>query len=156
VKNCPRSVIKLVPQKLAVHRVCSAMEKGQAVHDNCMSGCIACGKCVKVCHFGAITLKNHLPEINYARCMGCMQCADSCPTGALKANEHLRRHAMIHYPECNGCDICMDVCHFDAIRGGEGESHFVIEWNCVGCGWCAEVCPHGCIELLPGGAFKKK
>lgn len=155
-KTCPRSVIELVPRKLAVHRVCSSVEKGPAVYDNCMSGCISCGKCVRVCHFGAITLKNGLPEINYSRCMGCMQCADSCPTGALKVNEPLRRHAMIHYPECNGCDICMDVCHFDAIRGEPGESHSVIEWNCVGCGWCSEVCPHGCIEMLPGGPFKKK
>lgn len=155
VKNCPRSVISLVPQKLAVHCLCSARERAQTVRENCVSGCIACGKCVKVCHFGAITIKNNLPEINYSRCMGCMQCADSCPTGALKANEQLRRHAMIHYPKCTGCDICSDVCHFGAIIGKEGESHSVIEWNCVGCGWCSEVCPNDCIEMLPGGPFKK-
>ena len=154
--TCPRGVIELVGRKQAVRVTCSATDKGPVVRENCVSGCIACGKCVKACLFNAIQLKNNLPVIDHRRCMGCMQCADSCPTGALGANEGLRRHAMIHYPECTGCDNCGVVCHFGAIIGAEGESHSVIEWNCVGCGWCEEVCPHGCIELLPGGPYKKK
>ncbi len=156
VNACPRSVIRMASRRRAVLSVCSALDRGQMVRDNCISGCIACGKCARVCHFGAIKMKNNLPEIDAKRCMGCMQCADSCPTGALRANEKLRRHAMIHYPECSGCDICGAVCHFGAIIGGEGEKHSVIEWNCVGCGWCAEVCRHGCVEMLPGGPYRKK
>ena len=152
---CPRSVIAMVRRKRAVLSVCSAKEKGQFVRDNCSAGCISCGKCVRVCLFGAIKMKDELPAIDAERCMGCMQCADTCPTGALKANEALRRHAMIHYPECTGCDSCGTVCHYGAIIGAEGEQHSVIEWNCVGCGWCEEVCPHGCIEMLPGGPYRK-
>ena len=154
--TCPRGVIRLVPRKRAVLSVCSALDRGQMVRENCNSGCIACGKCARECHFGAIKMKDNLPEIDYDKCMGCMQCADNCPTGALRANESLRRHAMIHYPKCTGCDVCTDVCHFDAIIGGEGRRHSVIEWNCVGCGWCEEVCPSGCVEMLPGGPYKKK
>ena len=156
VEACPRSVIRLSPRMRPVQSLCSALDKGQAVKQNCAAGCIACGLCARVCKFGAITMKKNLPEINPAKCMGCMQCADLCPTGALQANEALRRHAMIHYPECTGCDICGCVCMYGAILGGEGEHHSVIEWNCVGCGWCAEVCPHGCIEMLRGEPFAGK
>lgn len=156
INTCPRSVIQMVPEKHAVVRTCSAMEKGKVVRDNCTAGCIGCGKCARTCKFGAITMVNDLPVIDYEKCVGCMQCADGCPTGALGANEALRKHAIIHYPDCTGCGECKNVCQFSAIAGVEGEKHSVIEWNCVGCGACEPVCPHGCIEMLPGGAYGKK
>ena len=155
VDACPRSVIQLTPKKHAVHGACSAMERGKVVTKYCNAGCIACGKCARVCKFGALTMRDNLPEINSNLCVGCMQCADSCPTGALLANEALRRHAMIHYPECTGCNACSEVCNFNAILGGAGEKHSVIEWNCVGCGRCSEVCQHDCIEMLSGGRYHK-
>ena len=126
------------------------------MRDNCVAGCIGCGKCEKSCKFGALKLVNFLPDIDLDKCVGCMQCADNCPTGALQSNEALRRHAVIHYPDCTGCGECQKVCQFEAIAGAEGEHHSVIEWNCVGCGKCAEVCEHGCVEMRAGGIYKKR
>ncbi|HIU33816.1 MAG TPA: RnfABCDGE type electron transport complex subunit B [Candidatus Pullichristensenella excrementigallinarum] len=156
VAACPRGVLQLRPAEHPVHSTCSAMEKGKVVRDNCTAGCIGCGKCAKMCKFGALTLKNNLPEIDLEKCVGCMQCADNCPTGALAANDALRRHAVIHYPDCTGCGDCKAACLFDAIAGEPSQRHSVIEWNCVGCAKCFDACTHGCIEMLPGGIYKRR
>lgn len=155
VNACPRGVLQLMPVNHPVHRTCSAMEKGKVVRDNCLAGCIGCGKCERSCKFGALVLKDNLPQIDLSKCVGCMSCADNCPTGALKSNDALRRRALIHYPACTGCGDCKTACKFDAILGEEGQHHSVIDWNCVGCGACEAACTHGCIQMLPGAKFKK-
>ena len=156
IDTCPRSVIQMVPIKHAVQGMCSAMDSGKLVRDNCIAGCIGCGKCARLCKFGAITMKNKLPDIDMTKCVGCMMCADNCPTGALRANEDLRRHAVIHYNDCDGCGKCKEACQFDAIVGAPGEKHAVIEWNCVGCGRCVDACQHGCAEMRPGGIYRTR
>ncbi len=156
VDICPRSVIQLVPKNHVVHGVCSAMDRGRVVREYCVAGCISCGKCERMCKFGALKMKDNLPNIDMSLCVGCMQCADNCPTGSLKANEKLRKHAIIHYNDCIGCGDCTNVCQFNAIAGAPGEKHSIIEWNCVGCSRCSYACPNDCIEMVTGGVFKKR
>lgn len=148
VSACPRGVLALMPVEHPVHRMCSAMERGKVVRDNCSAGCLGCGKCERSCKFGALKLVNLLPEIDLSKCVGCMCCADNCPTGALKANEALRRHAVIRYGECIGCGACEAACQFGAIAGTAGQPHSVIEWNCVGCGACERACPQHCVQMV--------
>jgi len=50
----------------------------------CKAGCIGCGKCEKVCAFGAITIDNHLAYIDPEKCKLCRKCVNECPTGAIK------------------------------------------------------------------------
>ena len=50
----------------------------------CKAGCIACGKCAKVCPFGAITVENNLAYIDPLKCKLCRKCVNECPTGAIK------------------------------------------------------------------------
>ena len=50
--------------------------------------CRACGKCVAVCEFNALTLKETADRgmavlVNEALCKGCGSCAAVCPTGAI-------------------------------------------------------------------------
>jgi heterodisulfide reductase subunit A len=51
--------------------------------------CIGCGRCEKVCSYGAITLSgkpNDLKSsVNPALCKSCGSCAAECPTGAARA-----------------------------------------------------------------------
>lgn len=154
VDSCPRSVLKLMPASHPVHRICSAMERGKIVRDNCTAGCIGCGKCQRSCKFGALTMVDNLPEIDLDKCVGCMSCADNCPTGALKSNDALRRRALINFSKCTGCDACAQACQFDAIVKNENGQHTVVDWNCVGCGKCAEACQHGCIRLVQTVRYK--
>ncbi|MBR4969218.1 MAG: 4Fe-4S binding protein, partial [Alistipes sp.] len=50
----------------------------------CKAGCIGCGKCSKVCEFGAITVENNLAFIDSTKCRLCRKCVAECPTGAIK------------------------------------------------------------------------
>ena len=56
--------------------------------------CITCGKCVKVCPMGALTLDEKI-AFNAARCIGCGLCADACPTGALTMTRRAEKQAPI-------------------------------------------------------------
>ncbi len=48
--------------------------------------CIACGECVEVCPFGAMSV-DEVAAVNQARCVGCGVCVVTCPQEAL----HLTR-----------------------------------------------------------------
>jgi MinD superfamily P-loop ATPase len=54
------------------------------------NNCTRCGKCLKACHFDAITLKNNRFLIDPLSCEGCGYCARICPTNAIINKE---RHA---------------------------------------------------------------
>ena len=46
--------------------------------------CQACGNCIDVCPFNALSLNNDHILINWEKCMGCGVCIDKCPNNALK------------------------------------------------------------------------
>jgi ferredoxin len=56
VRECPVSIIKLVPASAGVHVVCSSLAKGKLVRKACQIGCIGCGACKKVCPEDAVVL----------------------------------------------------------------------------------------------------
>ena len=87
VKACPKMVIELRkkwPKNRAVYVSCVSKDKGAAVMKACKAGCIGCGKCEKVCAFGAITVENNLAYIDPQKCKLCRKCVNECPTGAIK------------------------------------------------------------------------
>lgn len=77
--KCPKKCIDRVPISAKVYLACSSHQKGKTVSTSCQKGCIACGICVKVCEYGAITMADNLPVFEYDRCTGCLKCVEKCP-----------------------------------------------------------------------------
>ena len=87
VKACPKGIIELRkrwPKNRAVYVSCVSKEKGAVVMKACKAGCIGCGKCEKVCAFGAITVENNLAYIDPQKCKLCRKCVNECPTEAIR------------------------------------------------------------------------
>ena len=87
VKACPKMIIELRkkwPKNRAVYVSCVSKDKGAVTIKACKAGCIGCGKCEKVCAFGAITIENNLAYIDPQKCKLCRKCVNECPTGAIK------------------------------------------------------------------------
>ena len=86
VKACPKHVIELRkkwPKNRAVYVSCVSKDKGAVTMKACKAGCIGCGKCAKVCAFGAIVVENGLAWIDSQKCKLCRKCVNECPTGAI-------------------------------------------------------------------------
>lgn len=88
-KACPKSVIEIrnagtTPKNnRRVFVICVNKDKGGVARKACKAACIGCGKCQKVCKFGAITIENNLCYIDSSKCKACGQCFFECPTGAI-------------------------------------------------------------------------
>lgn len=85
IKNCPKQAI-------------TKSKHGRAVIDPDL--CIECGRCAKVCPYGAIT--EHIRP-----------CERSCKVGAIKMNNE--RKAEINIDKCIACGACVYACPFGAI-----------------------------------------
>lgn len=46
--------------------------------------CIACGKCVVICPFKAISIKNGVASIDEQLCKKCRKCIPDCPVDAIQ------------------------------------------------------------------------
>ncbi len=146
VAACPKHVLSLQPETVPVRLLCRAAEEGFVVSDNCKVGCVGCELCRDACKFGAITIVNHLPQIDRSKCTGCMMCAEICPTTAIWGNFDNRKIALIDRDKCIGCGICKKNCQFEAISGERKSVHEVNE-ACTGCGQCVSKCPKQAITL---------
>ena len=81
---CPRKIITAVEPDRNVVIACNSMAKGAVTNRACTVGCIGCGKCMKNCPSGAITISNNLAQIDYSKCTNCGECAKVCPKGLIK------------------------------------------------------------------------
>ena len=140
VAACPKHVMELRPLDQKVDVACHNPGIGKVVSANCQTGCIGCQRCLKACRFGAITMVNGLPKIDYSKCRQCMMCAEACPTEAMQAVFDERQVAVINRNICIGCGMCKRTCQFGAISGEPKQKH-VVNDACTGCGQCAEKCP---------------
>ena len=81
---CPRNLIIPVEPARNVVIACASLAKGAATTRSCTVGCIGCGKCMKICPNGAITVEKNLARIDYSKCQNCGDCAKVCPKGLIK------------------------------------------------------------------------
>lgn len=79
IAACPKNLIELVPYDQKTFVQCNSNEKGKALMDACLVGCIGCKLCEKNCEAGAITVTNFVAHIDYSKCTNCGVCADKCP-----------------------------------------------------------------------------
>ena len=58
--------------------------KGTLIERTDKQVCIHCGRCTKVCYFGARTMKRKKLHLNRRLCSGCGLCTDVCPADAIE------------------------------------------------------------------------
>lgn len=86
VKACPKNIIELRSKGKKSRRIyvsCVSKDKGAVTRKACEVGCIGCGKCEKVCGYGAITIENNLAYIDYNKCKLCRKCVEVCPQNTI-------------------------------------------------------------------------
>ncbi|MFA5353081.1 MAG: Fe-S cluster domain-containing protein [Thermodesulfovibrionales bacterium] len=142
---CPKRVIEVLPGSKAVVVACHSKDKGGDTRKNCQVGCIACGKCVKVCPFDAPKVENNLSRIDLDKCRVCGLCVEHCPTKAIADFIPNRPKAFVT-DKCIGCQICMKVCPVSAASGELKQKHTIDAGRCIGCGICTARCPVQAID----------
>ena len=119
----------------------------------CTFGCMGLGTCVKVCVFGAMSIKDGLAVIDADKCVGCGVCVDACPKSVLAltpkgADVQVSCNSPWKGPDvkkvctvgCIGCGICVRTCPEGAIVL-ENNLARIDGTKCTNCGKCAEKCP---------------
>ena len=84
VKECPRSVIKLLPKKARVTVRCQNAAPPRESRETCTKACIACKRCEKACQYDAIHVVNNCAIIDPVKCTLCGECVKVCPTKCIE------------------------------------------------------------------------
>lgn len=72
-------MLELVPKRARVAVYCNTHDKLRAVTDICDSGCIKCGRCIKVCPAKAVRLENSRIVIDQLQCLSYgPECNEAC------------------------------------------------------------------------------
>lgn len=69
-----------------------------------------------------------------------------CASRAGKLEQHSDVHPWVNPKLCSNCEVCFDYCPAQAIVE-KGESAFIIEEKCIGCGECLVVCNVGAVKF---------
>ncbi len=79
VEVCPHNVIRLVEARQRTFVKCVSKDKGAALKNICVAGCLGCKICEKNCPKDAIHVVDNVAVIDYEKCVNCGICAGKCP-----------------------------------------------------------------------------
>ena len=136
----------------------SASKVGGNGPNSCKYGCLGFGSCVKVCKFGALSIKGGIAVVDEDLCIGCMACVRKCPRHVIVPvepgrNSHIACASTAKGAAttractvgCIGCGLCKRICPEGAISVNNSLAE--IDYSkCVDCGLCATVCPKKLIK----------
>ena len=139
---------------------CAAAAMFFAGTTSCPFGCLGFGDCADACEYDAIEIIDELARVNPLKCTACGRCVKACPKGLLSLLpadlEQVVRcsnkdRGAVTRKQCDvgciGCMKCTKVCPTDAIHVEENLARIDPD-TCIRCGKCAEVCPVKCIQNL--------
>lgn len=125
----------------------------------CEYGCMGYGSCVKECQFDAIHIVNGVAVVDREACVACGKCIKVCPNGLISLIPYEAKSAIACNSKekgkavkdacaagCAGCSLCAKVCEAGAITMENNLPQIDYE-KCNGCGKCAEKCVQKCIVL---------
>lgn len=69
-----------------------------------------------------------------------------CASRAGKLEQHSDVHPWVNPKLCDYCRVCFDYCPSQAIVE-KGDSAFIVEEKCIGCGECLVVCNQGAVKF---------
>ncbi|HSK68633.1 MAG TPA: RnfABCDGE type electron transport complex subunit B [Candidatus Limnocylindria bacterium] len=84
VKECPRSVLKMLPKAARVTVRCQNQYPPRESREACDRACIACRRCEKACNYDAIHVINNCAIIDPSKCTLCGECVKVCPTKCIE------------------------------------------------------------------------
>lgn len=108
------------------------------LRDECKSGCVGCGDCVKSCKLGAIKKLGNQIFIDRNICNGCGDCvkAGVCPQKLIRL---IPADATNFIPCSSKCD------DEDRVRA-------LCNYGCIACGECERACPRGAVKIIDNHA----
>ncbi len=119
----------------------------------CKYGCLGYGECASVCEFGAISIENGIAVIDPDKCVACGKCVKTCPRGLISLVPKDKTHHIACSSKdkgldvkkactagCLGCTMCVKQCPKQAIEM-QGNLPVIDYSKCVNCGICAAKCP---------------
>jgi ferredoxin len=141
----------------------AALRVGGDGPNECVYGCLGLDTCVKVCRFGAMSIRDGVAVADRERCTGCLSCQKACPQDLIAGIPYtadvtvpcnskergtvLRRVCEIG---CLGCTVCQRTCQNNSVTVQENVA--VIDYDkCTNCGDCADKCPR---KLIIDASFE--
>lgn len=82
VDACPKDLFSIQPVEHRLWVACRSLEAGDEILEDCEVACTACGRCA-VDAPSLITMRNHLPVIDYGKNHRSLEPIQRCPTGAI-------------------------------------------------------------------------
>jgi len=116
-------------------------------------------RCVLTNYWRWILLKQI--TINPDVCTGCRACEVACSFAhtdlfspdLARIRVAKNEHRGLDFPiTCRMCarPMCVEVCPTDALARDPADRHIMVDDDeCVGCGLCADACPHSAIQFHP-------